>query len=425
MRLLTLLLPTVLSVLPTSHARAEDWPEFRGPTGQGHVRQGRLPLEWGPQKNIVWKQAIPGLGWSSPVVVAGRVYLTTSVAAQPKDEQPNTKPPASNELSLRALCLDAATGKILWEKEVVREPPTAPRIHTKNSHASPTPLVHDGNLYVHFGHMGTACLDLVGNIVWTNTSLTYSPVHGNGGTPIMVDDLLVFSCDGGDKAFLVALDRATGKVRWQTDRRSESSRKFSFSTPLLISVKDRRQIISPFSDAVCAYDPATGKEIWRVRYDGYSVIPRPVYVHGLVFICTGYNTPSLLAIRPDGSGDVTATHVAWTAKRGVPHTASLLLVGEELYMVSDGGMASCLDARTGKVYWQERLGGNFSASPVDADGKVYFQSEDGVGTVIEAGREFKKLARNALGEKTLASYAVVDAALFLRTEKNLYRFEAR
>jgi len=424
MRQPAFLLLAALSVLPTARARAEDWPEFRGPTGQGHVRQGRLPLEWGPEKNVVWKQAIPGLGWSSPAVVAGRVYLTTSVAADSKDQESKTKPAAGSGLSLQALCLDAATGKVLWRKEVLREPPTAPRIHTKNSHASPTPLVHDGKLYVHFGHQGTVCLDLAGNIVWKNTSLTYSPVHGNGGTHIAVDDLLVFSCDGGDKAFLVALDRATGKVRWQTDRRSTSSRKFSFSTPLLITVKDQRQIISPFSDAVCAYDPATGKEIWRVRYDGYSVIPRPVYGHGLVFICTGYNTPSLLAIRPDGSGDVTATHVAWTAKRGVPHTASVLLVGDALYMVADNGTASCLDARTGKVYWQERLGGNYSASPIDADGKIYFQSEDGVGTIVEAGRECKKLARNALGERTLASYAAVDGALFLRTEKNLYRFEA-
>jgi outer membrane protein assembly factor BamB len=349
------------------------------------------------------------------VVVAGRVYLTTAV---PVEQGPG-------ELSLRALCLDAGAGKVLWDREVFREPATAPRVHAKNSHASPTPLVHDGKLYVHFGHQGTACLDLDGKVVWKNDSLTYNPVHGNGGTPIVVDDLLVFGCDGGDKAFLVALDRGTGKVRWQTDRKSEASRKFSFSTALLITVKDRRQIISPFSDAVCAYDPATGKEIWRVRYDGYSVIPRPVFGQGLVFICTGYNSPSLLAIRPDGSGDVTETHVAWKARRGAPHTPSLLLLGEELYMVSDSGTASCLDAKTGKVYWQERLGGNYSASPLAADGKVYFQSEDGVGTVIEAGREFKKLARNALKERSLASYAASGGALFLRTEKNLYRFEAR
>src|SRR6185437_5702085 len=236
----------------------------------------------------------------------------------------------------------------------------SPRIHGKNSHASPTPLVRGERLFVHFGHQGTACLDLEGKVLWKNTSLHYAPVHGNGGSPILVDDSLVFSCDGGDKRFIVALNVVNGEVRWKTDRTIEASRKFSFSTPLLIVVDGKKQIISPGSNVVCAFDPATGHEIWRVRYDGYSVIPRPVYGQGLLFICTGYNTPSLLAIRPDGKGDVTDTHVVWKTRKAVPHTPSPLLVGEELYFVSDSGQASCLDARTGQVHWQERLGGNYS-----------------------------------------------------------------
>ena len=332
----------------------------------------------------------------------------------------------TRDQSLRALCLDAATGKIVWDVEVFREDSrTAPRIHAKNSHASPTPLCDGQHLYVHLGHQGTACLDLDGKLLWQNRSLRYQPVHGNGGSPILVGDKLILSCDGGDQRFVAALDRRTGRVVWRTPREGNSVKPFSFSTPLLIEVKGRPQVISPGSDMVVAYDPQTGQEIWQVTHDGYSVIPRPVYGHGLVFICTGYNQPNLLAIRPDGKGDVTATHVAWTARRGVPHTPSLLLDGDELYMVSDGGIASCLDAKTGKAHWERRLGGNYSASPILADGHVYFLSEDGVGTVIKAGRKFQQVARNTLEERTLASYAAADGALFIRTETQLYRIEER
>ncbi len=396
-------------------SRGEAWPEFRGPTGQGIVPGGSLPAEWSKTKNVVWKQPIPGVGWSSPIVQEGRIYLTTSVPVK-----------GSNDQSLQALCLDAKRGKVLWTSEVFRQDgATAPPIQGKNSHASPTPVTDGRRLYVHFGHQGTACLDLAGKILWRNTSLKYVPVHGNGGSPVLMEDALAFSCDGGDKAFVVALERATGKVLWKTDRKVDTVRKFSFSTPLVITVKGRQQLISPGSDAVCAYQPRTGREIWRVRYDGYSVVPRPVYGHGLVFICTGYNTPSLLAIRPDGEGDVTKTHVAWTARRGVPLTPSLLLYGNELYMVSDSGVASCLDAKTGRAHWHERIGGNHSASPLLADGKIYFQSEEGTSLVIKAGKQFVQLAKNSLDERTLASYAAADGALFIRTEKDLYRIQAR
>jgi outer membrane protein assembly factor BamB len=324
---------------------------------------------------------------------------------------------------LRALCLDAKSGKVLWDREAFRQGAGAPAIHGKNSHASPTPVTNGEHLYVQFGHQGSACLDLDGNVVWTNRELTYAPVHGNGGSPVLCDDLLVFSCDGGDRRFVVALDRATGKVRWKSDRPGDPPRKFSFSTPLCIDFQGRRQVISPASDMVQAYDPATGKELWQVRYDGYSVIPRPVFGHGLVFVSTGFNSPTLLAIRPDGAGDVTDSHVAWQAKKGAPLTPSPLLVGDELYLVSDGGLATCLDARTGAEHWQRRIGGTFSASPLYAGGRIYLQSEDGIGTVLAAGKTFKQLGRNPLGERTLASPAAADGALFIRTEKHLYRFQ--
>jgi outer membrane protein assembly factor BamB len=397
--------------------QADDWPEFRGPTGQGLLLSGSLPTEWGPAKNVAWKQEIPGKGWSSPVVVNGRIYLTTAVPI---------KDSATKDLALEALCLDAKTGQTVWETKVFQQDGAkSPAIQGKNSHASPTPLVSGDRLYVHFGHQGTACLDLEGNVVWRNDTIKYAPVHGNGGTPIVVDDLLIFSCDGGDKRFVVALDRGTGQVRWQTDRDVNVVKKFSFSTPLLITVNGQKQVISPGSNVVSALDPATGKEIWRVRYNGYSVIPRPVYGHGLLFIVTGYDASTVMAIRPDGQGDVTDTHVAWTIRKNAPHTPSLLLLGEELYMVSDGGMASCVDAKTGKVHWQQPLERHYSASPLAADGKIYFQSEEGVGTVIKAGKQFEQVARNDLGEHALASFAAADGALFIRTEKGLYRIEAK
>jgi outer membrane protein assembly factor BamB len=417
MRIFCFVLAAAIPLSGFALARDENWPEFRGPTGQGLATDEGLPTEWGPSKNVAWKQSIPGKGWSSPIVYGRRIYLTTSVPVAGSSSQ---------DESLRALCLNAQDGRILWDKEVIRQDGgRAPAIHGKNSHASPTPLTDGKHLYVHFGHQGTACMDLDGKVVWRNTELPYEPVHGNGGSPILAGEALVFSADGGDSRFVVALSRKTGQVLWKTAREGEPDRKFSFSTALAITVNGRQQIVSPGSEVVNAYDARTGQEIWRVHYGGYSVIPRPVYGHGLVFICTGYDTPTLMAIRPDGQGDVTESHVAWEIRKAVPHAPSPLLVGDELYLVSDNGVASCLDARTGRVYWQQRLGGNYSASPFHAGGKIYFQSEDGTGTVVKAAKEFERLARNPLGERTLASVAVANRALFIRTEKHLYRIQQR
>jgi outer membrane protein assembly factor BamB len=330
----------------------------------------------------------------------------------------------SKAQSLQAMCLDAEKGTVLWQTEVFLQDAKAPATHSKNSHASPTPLTDGKHLFVHFGHQGTACLDFDGKIVWRNRELGYAPVNGNGGSMILVDDRLVFSADGGDKQFVYALDKADGKVAWKTNRNSIADQKFCFSTPLLITANDRRQIVSPGAGAVVAYDPADGKELWRAKYgNGYSVIPRPVFGHGMVFIGTGYGTAKLMAVRVDGSGDVTGSHVAWTMTKGAPHTPSPLLVGDELYVVSDKGIASCLDALTGKAHWQERVPGNYSASPLYCDGKIYFQSEEGETTVVRADKKFKTLATNKMDERTLASYAVADGAIYLRTETQIYRIQ--
>jgi len=394
----------------TAAAAGRDWPQFRGPDGEGISTARNLPLHWSSSSNIVWRVEIPGLGWSSPVLHRDRLYLTTAVTAAEKSNP-----------SLRALCLDAKSGRIVWDTEVfVHTGSTS--IHNKNSHASPTPFVEDDRVYLHFGNQGTACLDLDGKVLWRNSTLKYSPVHGGGGSPIVAGEALIFSCDGASDPFVVALNKKSGEVLWKTPRSFNAKRKFSFSTPLLIEVNGQSQVISPSSGAVYSYDPKDGRELWRVRYaEGYSVVPRPVFGDGLVFISTAFDNPEVIAIRPDGQGDVTDTRIAWKLTKGAPKTPSMLLVGDELYFVSDSGIASCVDAKTGRVHWSERVGGNYSASPLFADGRIYLQNEEGIGVVLTAGKTFQQLATNALGERSLASYAVTDGALFIRTQAHLYR----
>ncbi len=399
-------------------ASAGDWAEFRGPTGQGHATASKLPTEWSSSKNVAWKTGIAGLGWSSPIVIGDRIFLTTAVPTGDGDKK---------DQSLRAICLNAATGKSIWDKEVfLQDGKAANPIHSKNSHASSTPVSDGKHLFVHFGTHGTACLTLDGELVWQNRELKYEPRHGNGGSPILVDDMLVVSCDGSNTMFVIALDKATGKVRWRTAREHKNGTKFSFGTPLLIEVNGEKQIVSPGTFYVAAYRPKDGSEIWRVDYGlGYSVIPRPVFGHGLVFVSSGYDSPTLLAIKPDGEGNVTDTHVAWKISKSMPHTPSPLLVGEYLYVVNDGGTATCVKATTGEQVWQHRAGegGNFSASPLFADGKIYLQSEQGDGIVLEPGAKYVELAKNELEPRTFASYAVADGALFIRTEMQLYRIQ--
>jgi outer membrane protein assembly factor BamB len=409
---LTILCTLIIGV----RAGAEDWPQFRGPTGQGVSQAAQLPVDWDAARNISWRAPLDGKGWSSPVVFGGRIFLTTAVSL---DE-------TGNEQSLRAICINAATGTEIWQREVFRIKET-PEVstHAKNSFASPTPLVHRGRLYVHFGPYGTAALDLEGNVIWANNSIQYDSRHGGGGSPIVSGHLLIFNCDGVESPFVVALSLESGEVRWRTNRPDMEPERFSFSTPLEIEVASRRQIVSPGSHFVCGYDPESGAELWRVAYPRkWSVIPRPVFAHGLVYICTGYEGPAeLLAIRPDGRGDVTSTHIVWRTDGNVPHTPSPVVAGDELFMISDNGIASCRDAATGQLHWRKRLRGDYSASPLNSDGLVYFTSEDGHCTVLAAGTEYEKRAENDLDEPTLASFAVDGDAILIRTAEHLYRID--
>ncbi|MFN0084291.1 MAG: PQQ-binding-like beta-propeller repeat protein [Blastocatellia bacterium] len=379
-----------------------DWPEFRGPTAQGHSDERGLPLEWSEARNVRWKTAIPGRGWSSPSIQGNRVWLTTAT---------------EEGCSLRALCLDRDSGALLRDIEVFRLK-SGGKTHAKNSLASPTPLLEDGRVYLHFGAFGTACLTDAGEVVW-KTRLDYdNGQHGPGGSPVIYDNLLIVSCDGQESQYVVALDKLTGKVRWKKFREGAQA----YTTPLIVRLPAGDQVISPGAFRVISYEPRTGKELWQVGYgDGFSNVPRPVYGNGLVYICTGFHQPSLLAIRLDGRGDVTKSHTAWSLKRGVPLTPSPLLVGEEIYLVSDNGIATCLDARTGAEHWRTRIGGNHSASPLYADGRIYFLSEEGESVVIEPGKQFKMLATNRLDGETLASMAVSNGSIFIRSQTHLYR----
>lgn len=385
--------------------RAEDWPEFRGPTGQGHSTERGLPLEWSESRNVMWRTPVPGRGWSSPAVAGGRVWLTSAARER-------------NDASLRVLAYDVETGHEAVNVEVFRIR-NAALLNSKNSHASPTPIVAGDRVYVHFGAEGTAALTLAGEIVW-KARVPYENQHGTGGSPVLYDDLLIFNCDGWDAAFVVALDTRTGKVRWKTNRRYPADQ--AYTTPLVIRVGDRDQLVSVGAYRAAAYEPRSGREIWRVSYrDGFSNVPRPVYGHGLVYIATGFQQPSLIAVRADGTGDVTKTHLTWTQQRGAPFTPSPLLVGDELYTVSDIGVAAALDAKTGVPRWQQRLGGNYSASPVFADGRIYFLSEEGLTTVVAPGAEFRVLAKNQLDGTTLASMAISGGSIFIRSDQHLYR----
>ncbi|MBS0262802.1 MAG: PQQ-binding-like beta-propeller repeat protein [Planctomycetes bacterium] len=406
----------IISSLPVVNTAIAAWPQFRGPDGQGHALATAAPLRWNEKKNVAWKVPLRGLGWSSPVIADGQIWLTSAVAA---------------DHTLHVLCLDVETGALLHDIEVFRKDQLG-TIHTKNSHASPTPVLEGDRCFVHFGAHGTAALSTTGQILW-KTEIPYYHHHGPASSPVLVNHSLIIACDGLDHAFydahvvagatdpqfVVALDAMQGTVRWRMRRDG----RHSYATPLAIEVEGQTQVVSPGGSRVVAYDPSTGAEIWSCRYEGYSLVPRPVSGHGLVFVCTGYDVATLLAIRPTGHGDITDSHVAWQAKQGVPLNASPILIGDELYTISDQGVATCWDALTGKVHWKKRLGGNHSASPLLADGKLYVLDETGTTHVLQPGTKPKVLAKNVLRGKTLASLAAYGRAIYLRSDSHLYRLE--
>ena len=391
----------------------ENWPEFRGTPGNGHSDATGVALKWSEQNHVTWKTALHGRGWSSPVIWGRHIWMTTATLDGKK---------------MYAICIDKRSGKIthnikMWDIEKPQF------ITTMNSYASCTPAIEEGRVYIHFGSYGTACLDTkTGKRLWERRDLPCDHFRGPASSPILYGKLLIINVDGADHQYMVALDKASGKTVWKTDRdikdrASNADHCKAYSTPVVIEVDGQPQLISPCATAAIAYDPATGKELWRVWCGGMNVCARPVYSNGLVVFNTASGGDKLLAVRPTGRGDVTKTHVAWEFKKSMPTRPSQLIVGELLYVISDSGIITCLELKTGKALWQERVGGKFSASPIYVAGRIYFFSEEGLTTVIKPGREYEELASNKLDGRFMASPAVTGKALILRTAGYVYRIE--
>jgi outer membrane protein assembly factor BamB len=401
------------AVLAASGALAEDnWPQFRGPKGNGHAQAKSLPLDFSETKNVKWKTPIPGKAWSSPVVWKNRIWLTNATEDGKK---------------MSAVCVDAESGKVLRDVPIF-ENEKPEYCHPTNSYASPTPVIEEGRLYVHFGTYGTACLDTnTGEILWSRRDLKCDHYRGPASSPIVHENLLFLSFDGIDVQYVVALDKRTGDTLWRKDRdidynTANGDHKKAYSTAQVIEVNGKPRIISPAAMETLAYDPANGDVVWRVRHGGMNAASRPIYDHGLVYISTEGGQVSLVAVKAEGTGDVTKSHIVWKTGKTVPRKASQLVVGDLFFMVNDSGVITCVDAKTGEMHWQERIEGEYWASPLYAGGRIYlFSNKGGRVPVIAAKPEFELLADNKLDGDFNASPAVIGDDLILRSFTHLYR----
>ena len=402
-----------LFLFSVGEIRGQDWNEFRGINGDGQSSFSDMPIVWSDDsENIAWKTSLPGLGWSSPVIQGSNIWLTSAVQAGAKSR-------------LAVLCVDLGSGKILKDVTVFEK--SLGRIHQKNSHASPSAIVDGNRVFVHFGEHGTACLDLDGKILWKRV-FDYGHFHGPGGSPVVVDNKLILSCDGGEKQFIVALDIANGKTIWQTKKQHIHPARLSggkmapiaFSTPTLRTVDGKVEVVCPGADHIAGFDAETGKENWWAAYDGYSVVPRPLLLDDMVFYASSYNTAKMYGLKLGGTGDI-SQQIVWETRKGAPHNPTPILVDGKLYMVSDRGIGQCLDAKTGKAHWQQRMGRAYSASPIFVDGRIYFQDERGGTIVLKPGTEYNEVARNQLSGRTLATPVPVQGALLIRTDSQLFK----
>ena len=432
-----------LLLLFTSILQSESWPQFRGPTGDGVSTAENVPTQFGPDEGVKWKTELPGRGWSSPVIDGGTLWVTTAKESFPSAEErleilrkagENEKileeRQVATHIDLAAVSIDYETGAILRNVPLlsIENPQT---IHTLNSFASPTPVLTDGVLFAHFGAFGTFAVDTAtGEILW-QTKIALDHGVGPGSSPVVSEGRLFLICDGIDRQFVTALDCKSGKSLWTTDRPAmralKGAQKKSFNTPLVIKGRDRReQIVCMGAQWLVSYAPESGKELWRLDHgSGFSVVPRPVYSEktGLIYLSTGFGKPELLAVRPDGSGDISGSDkIVWRESKRIPAQPSPLLVGDELYVISDGGIASCFDAFTGTIYWTERIQGNYSASPLFADGHIYVANQEGTVSLFKPGKTFVLEGQNQMGETIMASPIALDGSLLLRTGAALYRF---
>ncbi len=432
-------LALVLCVFATHDSVAlADWPEFRGPFGNGFVatetanKASSLPVTWSESENVRWKTSIPNRGWSTPVVMDGQIWLTTATED-------------GHDFSI--LCVDAVTGKIVHNKKLFHCVSPEPLGNNMNCYAAPSPAIEPGRVYAHFGSYGTACVDTsTGNVLWQRDNLRCRHYRGPSSSVVLFDNLVILTFDGADLQYTVALDEQTGKNIWKVDRdvqwndqdvtgkgAEEAKRMLdgdhrkAHSTPLIFTAANgRQQLLSVGAKAAFSYDPRTGHTVWRVNFDDFSVAPRPLYRDGIAYLVTGITHPELWAVSTDGMGNVTDTHVQWRLSSRVAKTASPLLIDDLIYMVSDDGIINCIDAGTGEPAWSRRIGGRFAASPIFVGGsepRVYFCDQDGKTTIIKPGRKYEPVAVNTLDEGCMASPAVDGNALILRTRTHLYRIE--
>lgn len=394
-------------------AQVASWPDYRGRDRSGYVRKADVPLEWSEKNNVRWKRKVLGQGWSSPIVHEGIAWMTTSTDRGKK---------------LHVIAFDVRSGKQLFER-VVFENSKPENKNALNSFASPSPTVADGRVYVHFGSYGTACLDAeTCETIWQRRDINCDHMEGPGSSPILFQDSLIFNVDGGDVQYVIALDTQSGNTQWRTDRSVKLTKyppdlRKAYSTPVVAEVGGEFQIISCGAQASYAYDPGTGKELWRVGFKGFSMAPRPLVREDVVFLTTGFMRARMIAVKTGGLGDVTKDNIVWSYSRNVPKMSSPILADDRIYMVDDGGFATCLDCGTGKAIWRERLGGSHCASPICIGDRIYFFDRSGTTVVIKKGDEFEKLATNTLQDGFMSSPAVIGDALLLRTKTHLYRIE--
>lgn len=427
-----LLIPLTALALVTPLS-AEDWPEWRGQGGQGASKARELPETWSETSAVTWRTELPGRGHSTPVLAGDRIWVTTALEKPASEAVAKEKLKANTgdqpvtvmeSVSIRALCLDKASGRLLHDVELlnVKEPQW---VHQLNSYASPSPILSEGRLYASHGSFGTACLDTrTLQVVWKNEELHVMHENGPGSTPVLWQDKLIVHFDGSDQQFIAAFDTATGKVAWKTSRSGEMDprpqQKKAYGTPLVVSMNGAPVVVSPAANWIYGYAPADGKELWKIPYGelGFSMSVRPVADDERVYFSTSFGKSQVIALNHAGRS---TPEIAWRNNKNAPKMCSPVLAGGLLFYVDDGGIVSCVDPKTGEAFYRERIGGKFSASPVVADGKVYFASREGVVTTLPVSREFKILAQNSLEGSLMASPVAVDGALYLRTDKALYR----
>jgi outer membrane protein assembly factor BamB len=414
-----------LMVVGNVPAASLDWPQFRGPLGNGLSPQANPPMLWSETTNVVWKVPLPGRGRSSPILQGKCIWLTAAIEqGVVRTRIGSDDMQKATHVTLLALCLDRETGKTLWQTQLYDVPNPDP-VHWLNSWSTPTPTVEAGRLYCDFGTFGTACLNAQnGQVLWKQ-QLRCDHQVGPGSSPVLWHDSLVLVRDGRDAQYVTALDKNTGKTLWKTERppivANSANVKKSFSTPLVIEADGQEQMVVPGPHWLVSYNPASGKELWRVRHgNNFSIGSRPVFGHGMIYYSTGCMKAQLWAVRVNGQGDVSDTHVVWKALRVVPVMSSPILVGEEIYWVSDDSMATCADAKTGQVHWQERFGGSFLASPIATAGRLYFFRQDAKTFVVKPGKHLERLAENLLTGNLVGTPAVDERSFYLRTDTHLY-----